>query len=473
MSFYYPRRYRSAYERAPARHTLYGNGAYYRKAASAPRTVSRRLRGNGSYTLENGPWANRGAAIGSLIGRQYGGPAGAAVGSYIGRRAFHYPAKIFGSGDYTVTQPVTKGVEKMAPVPAKFESNSEGVCITHREYLGDLITSSTAGELKLDTFDINPAMSHTFPWLSTLCESSFQQYKFEGLVFEFKSFSADALNSTNTALGSVFSCINYDWNDSPFTSRAQIENSDWSMACKPSDNMMIPVECKPRLTSMNGLLYVLNGNSVPVGADPKTYFLGKLTVGTKGFQGTSVNIGSLYVTYKVRLYKPIMMEPAAGSLIYSAYRSGATSSAHFGTALVSAASNCDSFGVTYEASNTRLRINHKRLQTGMRLCIMWMAWGNATASTALPTDADTNLTGAGFWPDNSFNPYLSSGSDFGKINTTSSDRILMVRFYEVEDGDKDATITLSGGTLPANSFAQITIMQICGTPLDKIGDYQP
>ena len=38
--------------------------------------------------------------------------------------------------------------------------------------------------------------------------------------------SGDALNPTNTALGSVFSCINYDYNDDEFESRVEIENSD-------------------------------------------------------------------------------------------------------------------------------------------------------------------------------------------------------------------------------------------------------
>ena len=85
--------------------------------------------------------------------------------------------------------------------------------------------------------------------------------------------------------------------------------------------MFIPVECDPKQTGLNnGLLYIINGNNVPTGADPKTYYLGKLFIGTTGLQGTSVNVGSLYVHYKVKLYKPVMTAPASNALVYTVPR---------------------------------------------------------------------------------------------------------------------------------------------------------
>jgi predicted nucleic acid-binding Zn ribbon protein len=74
--------------------------------------------------------------------------------------------------------------------------------ITHREYITDIVTSSTAGAFSYVTYSINPGQDSLFPWLSNIAQC-FEAYKMHGLVFEYKSMSADALNSTNTALGQV------------------------------------------------------------------------------------------------------------------------------------------------------------------------------------------------------------------------------------------------------------------------------
>lgn len=314
MPYYYPTTQRRRRYAAPVRTRYTGSGAYQRRVYQ-PRRYARRIYGNGAYTYDNpGPYGRVGEFLGGHIGNYVApGGSGRTYGSKVGRYIGHKVGKLFGSGAYTYdpnasleSRPVT-----LAPEMPKFDVRGDSVTIAHREYLGDIISSSTAGAFDISSFDINPASSDSFPWLSTIAGQSFQQYKFDGLIFEFRSFSADALNSTNTALGSVSACICYDYNDQNPQSRYDIENTDWSSACKPSENMNIPVECKPSQTGMNGLLYVLNTPGVPAGADPKTYFMGKMFIATQGFQGTSVNIGSLYVTYKIRLFKPVMTRPLA------------------------------------------------------------------------------------------------------------------------------------------------------------------
>jgi len=450
--------------RAPARRTNI-MAVKSREAAQ----LDRKFRGQGAYTLSNGPWANRGAGLGSAIGQYYGGPVGASIGSWLGRRALHYPAKLFGSGSYTQ---VDSGVTQMAPqVPTFVKGNSDdSVVITHREYLGDIITSGTAGAFDIQSYGLNPSEVNTFPWLSNIVQPNYQQYKFEGLIFEYKSFSADALNSTNTALGSVFACINYDYTDQDLASRYEVENTDWSSSCKPSEHMMIPVECKARQTSMNGLLYVINGNTIPPNTDPKTYYLGKLWVGTTGFQGTNVNIGSLYVTYKIRLYKPVMTSPASGSLMTLMTRSSATVAAPFGVSTDTTDLYCDSWGVRINSAGTELRIDKKRLVVGQVFVLMFYYVGSATANVSRP---NFSIVGA-----SNYNIANGGGNNLEAAptpNVNTGSTVLAYNFFlKVTDNRQD--LTLSGtatGLLPTGANVYIKLFQICGVSPQNIGVYTP
>lgn len=454
-----------------------------RKSAVHPSVPRRYVRGQGAYTVDNGPWANRGASLGSLVGGHYGGPVGRTVGGWLGRRLFHYPAKLFGSGAYTlkrsaiprrvirgkgtyhVVDSVSQRIAPQVPVFEKGEDDSITIC--HKEYLGDIITSSTANTFKIQSFGLNPSDMNTFPWVSNIAQPNYQQYKFDGLVFEFKSFSADALNSTNTALGSVFACINYDYSDASLASRYEVENTDWSASCKPSDNMLIPVECKPKQTGMNGLLYVVNGNMIPVGTDPKTYYLGKLFIGTTGFQGTNVNIGSLYVTYKLRLYKPIMTRPLSNALIASYSRNAPTSAGPLGTSTKANSQSCDSIGLSF--TSTVVTISHERLLVGQKYIFLYQCVGDDTAARVAPALA----LSSGLTATIDFGANIDQTTLFGPRTTNQDSQIVSMICFTVNSNVADQTITLSGAQVPANSTAAVYMFQVCGIPLKEIGFFTP
>lgn len=100
-------------------------------------------------------------------------------------------------GDYTIAgkMPETNSLFNNG----KYEFAKKPFRISHREYVGDVV-SGPSNSFTYKTYSLNPGNSSLFPWLSVISEN-FESYKFHGLVFEFKSMSADALNSTNTALG--------------------------------------------------------------------------------------------------------------------------------------------------------------------------------------------------------------------------------------------------------------------------------
>nr|AKM12421.1 capsid protein [RDHV-like virus SF1] len=207
-------------------------------------------------------------------------------------------AKFFGLGDYEIK----RNVLMSGNLPEVYNMpKGGGTIIRYQEYLGDIITSSTPGDFKIDAYNIQPGLPASFPWLSQIA-ANYEQYSLEGIVYQFKSTSANALNSVNTALGSVMLATNYDVSDPPFVSKSEMLNYEYSSSCKPSESVLHMIECDPKQSVLTEL-YTRTGE-LPSNKDLKFYDLGKFQIATVGFQGTSVNIGELHVTYQVRLLKP-------------------------------------------------------------------------------------------------------------------------------------------------------------------------
>jgi hypothetical protein len=146
---------------------------------------------------------------------------------------------------------------------------------------------------------------------------SFQQYEIKGMVFEFLSTSANALNSTNTALGTVFMVTNYDSVAPPFASRKEMENTEFCSVTRPSRSMIHPIECKPQLTTLQ-TLYIRG--EVDTDFDIRFYDFGRFQIATEGMQAAGVEIGELWVSYDIELLKPI--DQAIGGRTAIAYFAG-------------------------------------------------------------------------------------------------------------------------------------------------------
>lgn len=261
----------------------------------------------GRQILETG-----GAALGGLFG-----PAGSAVGRLAGSGL----ASIVGLGDYQIQENVF--LHGQLPKIVN-DTPSGGTIIRHCEYIGDVITSANAGAFSLQAFNINPADEGTFPWLAQIA-ANYEEFQFEGLVFQFRSTSADALNSVNTALGTVIMATNYDVADPAFVSKAEMLNYEYSSSCKPSDSMLHMIECAPKQTVLSR--QYTRPRAVPAGTDPRLYDLGKFQIATTGFQGTSVNVGELHATYQVRLLKPKLFAALGQDINYARHTAFSVSAA--------------------------------------------------------------------------------------------------------------------------------------------------
>jgi len=173
--------------------------------------------------------------------------------------------------------------------------------IRHREFVTNIYSSDVAGQFKIQTFPINPAMPLLFPWLSTVAQN-FEEYQFEGLCAEFQSTASDAIaSSTNLALGSLMMVTQYDVENPPFSNAQALLNYDWSQSCKVSETALHFIECDPRQNVMSKLF---TRNPTESTTDLRFTDQGNFSIATEGLQGTNVLIGRLWVSYQVRLSKP-------------------------------------------------------------------------------------------------------------------------------------------------------------------------
>lgn len=294
-----PRQYSSrppgAHLPAKPRKRMYGRRRSYRRRTYGRRSYGRRY---GSYYRRRPYYRGRGAYYLHANGAMSGGIPG--IGKFaVGARG----GLVSGLGAYELGNISHNTLIKPDIPEIRNAAYVEGATIIrHREYLGPITTSATAGAFKIENFELNPAQSAAFPWLSQIAEN-YEEYKPNGLLFEFRSTASDAIaSSTNLALGQVMMATQYDPTDPPFTNDVDMLNYSWAQSGKVSDNLQHFVECDPKQSPMSHL-YTRAGTEAS-SSDLRFSDFGRFSIATQGLQGTNVQIGQLWVSYEFLLYKP-------------------------------------------------------------------------------------------------------------------------------------------------------------------------
>jgi len=242
-----------------------------------------------------------GGALGSLVGQAQGG---ASLGNSLGAALSRW----LGAGDYKVAQ--NSLVQKAAASIPMMHNTGQTVVVRHKEFLATI--SGSASFSVQHVFDLNPGVSKTFPWLSSIA-TSFSEYTIKGLVFHYVPTSGMAVSSTNSALGSVMIQTTYRASDSAPTSKHEILNEYWSNEVVPSETMCHPLECDPKENPFQ--VHYVRAAGIPNGDTILMYDLGKTYVAVQGMQSTNV-VGDLWVTYEVELKKPIINSNVSEWLSY-------------------------------------------------------------------------------------------------------------------------------------------------------------
>nr|QDH90211.1 MAG: hypothetical protein H1Bulk3086_000003 [Riboviria sp.] len=270
------------------------------------------------------PFASAGKILGSSIGGLFGGSG---IGGNIGKFLGSGIGSIFGSGDYTVLgpQPSYNMLANSSQIP-KFSTTERTNIICHREYLGDI--TGTAGFSNIG-YPLNPGIAQTFPWLSSIAEN-FQEYRFHGLVFEFRPLITDFV--TSGAPGVIVMATQYNADVPIYPTKQAMENSEYAVSVKPTLNLMHAVECAVPATTLPQR-YVRTG-AVPSNQDLRFSDYGIFQLATQA--NPVQNLGELWVSYCVEFFKPELPATVGGNIASGhAFNKGSTSASPFGVTAIS------------------------------------------------------------------------------------------------------------------------------------------
>nr|QKV51157.1 putative capsid protein [Crucivirus sp.] len=410
------------------------------------------LRGRGDYAVGGASGLGQSvfrpgafASVGSRLGG-YFGKWGESLGSWAGSKL----AGLVGFGDYKLNENSLVPLDMGTPVPS-FDNISNAAIVTHREYIQDIIEpASNAGAFTLTNFNINVGLARTFPWLSQLADN-FDQYRLLGCVFEFKSTSSPINNTAGggLALGTVVLATDYDSVDNNYSSKLQMENSQYCMSGKPSCDILHPIECAPALSTLN-VLYTRTG-VVPSGKDQRMYDLGNFQIATVGIPNNTAaqTLGELWVTYQVALLKPQLNTGlVAGTIPQTHFIVPVTTISggnYFGTSTLTTSVNAEAGSNIACSLSTGGVITFPNQMIGMYCVRLQWTGGSTTLTNAIGFSTGSNINFPNYDAKDSRS---SSGVTAGAVGTTQCVWVYINFISGLTTTGN--TLTVNGGTLPTS-----------------------
>jgi len=393
---------------------------YHNAGAKAQYKASRPFKGKGRYSQprvlkgRGGYYDSKFVKYGqkyvpkgtfSNVGRALAGPLGGMAGAGF--------AKLAGFGAYNVK---ANSILSEGQTPAVMHSENNKFVIRHREYIQDIVSSSASNTFVNQSLSIQPGLPSVFPWLSAIA-SQFEEYKVLGMVFEFKTLYADAIASSasNSSIGGVIMATDYNSNNSAFVNKQQMDNTQYTTSCKPSESFYHPIECNPRDTPLP-MLYIRSG-ALAANIDQKTYDLGNFQIASFGVASTSVTLGELWCSYEVELSKPISTSALGFDVLSDHVKLIGTINATYPMGQLSVPVSGSSIGGTTSSVGYQWPA---WIQEGTYL-VVWSVYGSATGSLVLPTLTPTNATLTSLWQaDSSSKAFAPAGASLNSSTVVMS-----------------------------------------------------
>lgn len=457
----------------PARkYTAKQKAAYARKKAlQRARYRSKYVKGHGDYSIPRnffsapklGQWlgSNAGGAIGSYIAPGIGTVAGSELGGQAGRQLGKWFKSVTGWGDYTVKQNSLMFPNQEVP-----SFGEDTIRVRKREMVCE-INSLTTGFTN-QAFPINPGLDQSFPWLSAIAKN-YEQYRFNGLIYQFVSTSSDAIASTTAlGLGQVILATDYSAIDDDFEDPAQMLGTMFSTSGKPSENIMHAIECAPDDTAQK-LYYVRTGDAVG-NSDKRLWDLGKFQIATNNMPAAYTGMGQLWVSYDCTFCKSVQNNQlgfAINTDFWSDLKSYTpTNSSPFGSTLTTSTASPDSGSNLGCSINNNTLFFPEGLFTGYYM--INISWSGTAASIVAPSRTYIGANEVKCY-------YTTNDSIIGSpANAVSSAKYQMTVVIKLKNpqqtnGQNYCQMVLSSVTLPSSiTAASLMITQVNG---DIFNDY--
>ena len=227
-----------------------------------------------------------------------------------GRPEFHSPNRIHGlgvpeGGGGASTIGISKERQFHGRTPQVDRSSSNGdVTVTHTEFICPVIvpTGVASQFYCAASLNLNPGLPETFPWLANLA-GAFEMYKFHSLNAHYLT------REGTTQSGSVMMAYDYDSLDPPPISEQQLGNYQGVREFVVWDNASL--RASPVALSGGMTRKFVRLNDLDAEQDLKMSDSGQLFVVVPD-AGNYLNdevIGKLWLTYKVTLYTPHIVDP--------------------------------------------------------------------------------------------------------------------------------------------------------------------
>lgn len=174
---------------------------------------------------------------------------------------------------------------------ASISSRADGsILVRHREYIAPV---SSAIAFTVLSYEVNPGMPGTFPWLSHIARN-YETYAFKRLKFEVSPCCPTSKD------GAIMSYFDLDAADLAPVSRADLMQNANATISAPwiSQSILVPEQALQR----SGTRYV-RGYALGANLDVKTYDLGCIHVCAEGSTAATI-VGDLFVEYEVLLTTP-------------------------------------------------------------------------------------------------------------------------------------------------------------------------
>jgi len=336
-----------------------------------------------------------GGALGGLIGMP---AAGTTLGSSLGASLSRW----LGSGDYAVqSNSMVTSLKAASSIPMMHKEN-QSIVVRHREFVGS-VTASTNFAVQL-SLDLNPGNRVLFPWLAGIAVK-FQEYRIRGMVFHYIPTSGASVASTNTALGTVMIQTSYRSADSVPTTKYELLNEYCSNESVPSEAFCHPVECDPKENPFN--VQYVRSSAIANSEDKLLYDLGTTNIAVQGCQGTTGNLGDVWVSYEIELRKPIIASNVTTNVTTSTVSCQQPPSMSSGTLFAGTQTKSGSLLCTY-AGNT----------------ITWPLGASGTFAVTIVL--------------------IGTGTGFGPLNMSNSDTLVNMTRAKGPDGNTSLATVLTG-----------------------------
>lgn len=221
------------------------------------------------------------------------------LSSMVGGAADSFLSKFLGVGAYTVKANSLMDVSA-GSMPAF--GQVEYMDVVRQEYLGD-VTGSVA--FRATSYPLNPGVATTFPWEAAIA-ANFEQWCPMGIVFELRTLSGTAISGSNPGLGVWGMCTNYDASAPDPRDKREAETMMYTSSSVPYQSIVHPIECDPTMGVTDAPYVRTATQTVPADTDIRLYDWGRTTVFTQGQQVDGATIGELWVSSKIRLFKPVL-----------------------------------------------------------------------------------------------------------------------------------------------------------------------